>query len=166
MLEYIQNELRKVQDEDVRQVSHELYPSIVKMGMAPAVRSLVNRFSDAIDIDLDIDARVSELDLAGEAAFPEKLRVGIYRIAEEAITNVMKHADATSLQVRLACEGPPDRLVLSVEDNGRGFDSTTLAEGQGLVALSDYAEAIGGKAEITSVAGQGTTITVAIALLA
>jgi signal transduction histidine kinase len=163
LLERIQIELQRVQDEDLRQVSRELYPAIIKMGLVPAMRSLISRFSDLLEIDLIIDADIFALDAAGETSLPEKQRLGIYRIAEEALNNVLKHAKATHVEVNLLCDSS-NRLVLSVSDDGRGFDSMAVHNSQGLVMMSDYAEAIGGKADINSSVGRGTTISLAIPL--
>ena len=162
LLQNVQDELQRVQDEDVRQVSRELYPAIVKMGLAPAMRSLVSRFSDLLEIDLIIDAGVVALDAAGESRLPEKQRLGVYRIAEEALNNVLKHARAHHVEVRLACDAS-ERLNLSVIDDGCGFDPVLDAiDCHGLVMMSDYAEAMGGKAEITSRVGLGTTVHLAL----
>ena len=57
MLERVQSELQKVQDEDLRQVSRELYPAIIKMWLVPAMRSLVSRFSEFVEIDLFIGTK-------------------------------------------------------------------------------------------------------------
>jgi signal transduction histidine kinase len=163
MLERIQDELQRLQDEDLRQVSRELYPAIVKMGLVPAVRSLVSRFSDMMEIELTIDQKVLALDAAGEARLPDGQRLGVYRIAEEALNNVLKHANASRVQVSLTCEAP-GRLVLSVADDGRGFDLTRVSTHHGLVMMSDSAEAIGGKTEIASFPGQGTTVRLSLLL--
>lgn len=163
MLGRIQDELQRLQDEDLRQVSRELYPAIVKMGLAPAVRSLVSRFSDMMEIDLTIDQKVFALDAAGPARLPEGQRLGVYRIAEEALNNVLKHANARQVQVSLTCDSP-DRLVLSVVDNGRGFDPSSITACHGLVMMADYAEAIGGKTEITSSPGRGATVRLTLLL--
>jgi signal transduction histidine kinase len=143
LLERIQIELQRVQDEDLRQVSRELYPAIIKMGLVPAMRSLISRFSDLLDIDLIIDTDIFTLDAAGEANLPE--------IAEEALNNVLKHAKAAHVEVNLLCDSS-NRLVLSVSDDGRGFDPVAVDNSQGLVMMSDYAEAIGGKAHTAEVA--------------
>lgn len=163
LLESIQAELQRVQDEDLRQVSRELYPAIIKMGLVPAIRSLISRFSDLLEIDLIIDADIFALDAAGEARLPEKQRLGIYRIAEEALNNVLKHAKANHVEVNLICD-VSDRLVLLVTDDGRGFDPLAVNNSHGLVMMSDYAEAIGGKAEINSSIGQGTSVNLIIPL--
>lgn len=163
MLERVQTELQKVQDEDLRQVTGELYPAIIKFGLSPAMRSLVGRFSDSLEIDLNIDPKVGALDLAGEAGIPEKQRLGVYRIAEEALNNVLKHADATKVQVSLEWR-EPDQLTMSVVDNGRGFDPGRQLASHGLVMMSDYAEAVGGQTEITACPGRGTEVRLVFSL--
>ena len=147
MLERVQSELQNVQDEDLRQVSRGLYPAIIKMGLVPAMRSLVSRFSELLEIDLFIDSQFEQLDRDGEAALPEKRRLVVYRIAEEALNNVLKHARATSVLVRLIYL-EPGLLVLSVVDNGCGFDSSLASTSQGLAMMTDYAQALGGRTEI------------------
>ena len=139
MLERVQSELQKVQDEDLRQVSRELYPAIIKMGLVPAMRSLVSRFSELVDIDLYIDTKFEQLDRDGEAALPEKRRLVAYRIAEEALNNVLKHARATNVRVGLLYL-EPGLLVLNLVDNGCGFDSSLAFTGQGLAMMTDYAQ--------------------------
>ena len=163
MLERIQDELQRLQDEDLQQVSRELYPAIVKMGLVPAVRSLVSRFSDMLEIDLTIDQKVFALDAAGGARLPEGQRLGVYRIAEEALNNVLKHANARQVQVSLTCNAP-EQLVLSVVDDGRGFDLSSVSTCHGLVMMADYAEAIGGKTQITSSPGRGATVRLTLLL--
>ena len=163
MLERVQRELQKVQDEDLRQVSRELYPAIIKMGLVPAIRSLVNRFSELIAIDLVIDSKFEQLDREGESALPEKRRLGVYRIAEEALNNVLKHAQATSVRVRLVYM-EPGLLVLSLVDNGCGFNSALPSSSQGLAMMTDYAQALGGKTDIIATPGAGTTVRLVLAL--
>ena len=157
MLERVQSELQKVQDEDLRQVTHELYPAIIKMGLVPAMRSLVSRFSDLVEIDLYIDSKFEQLDRDGEAGLPEKQRLAVYRVAEEALNNALKHARATGLRVRLTF-WEPGLLVLSVVDNGCGFDSSLEYTGQGLAMMTDYAQALGGSTEIIACPGEGTSV--------
>jgi len=156
IMERIQDELKRVQDEDLGQVSRELYPAIIKMGIVPALRSLVSRFSDGLEIDLSFGQTIGELDAAGEMGLPEKRRLGIYRIAEEALSNVMKHGGANYVQVTLLQE--ENNLVLTITDDGRGFEKTALDHCHGMMMMQDYASAIGGRAEITSQVRQGTTI--------
>ena len=163
MLERVQSELQKVQDEDLRQVSRELYPAIIKMGLVPAMRSLVSRFSELVEIDLFIDTKFEQLDRGGEAALPEKRRLVVYRVAEEALNNVLKHARATSVRVGLIYL-EPGMLVLSLVDNGCGFDSSLTSAGQGLAMMTDYPQALGGRTEIVASPGEGTSVRLVLRL--
>ncbi len=163
MLERVQSELQKVQDEDLRQVSRELYPAIIKMGLVPAMRSLVSRFSELMEIDLVIDTDFEQLDRDGEAALPEKRRLVVYRVAEEALNNVLKHARATSVRIGLFYL-EPGLLVFSLVDNGCGFDSSLTFAGQGLAMMTDYAQALGGRTEITTSPGEGTSVRLVLKL--
>lgn len=153
----IQEELKRIQDEDLRRVSQELYPAIIKLGLVPATQSLVDRFKDVIDIELTISPEVVSLDQAGGDGLPEKARLGVYRVTEEVLTNVLKHSQADRIEVCLARDGP-DHLLVSVADNGCGFDPALVVGSQGLLGVADYAQAIGGQAQISSAPGQGTTV--------
>ena len=163
MLERVQSELQKVQDEDLRQVSRELYPANIKMGLVPAMRSLVSRFSELVEIDLFIDPKFEQFDRDGEAALPEKRRLVVYRIAEEALNNVLKHAGATIVRANLIFL-EPGLLVLSLVDNGCGFDSSLTSAGHGLAMMTDYAQALGGRTEIIASPGEGTSVRLVLRL--
>ena len=163
MLERVQSELQRVQDEDLRQVTRELYPAIIKMRLVPAMRSLVSRFSDLVEIDLFIDNKFEQLDRGGEAALPEKRRLVVYRIAEEALNNALKHSQATSMRVSLI-HLETGLLVLSLVDNGCGFDSSLTSPGRGLAMMTDYAQAFGGRTAIVASPGEGTSVRLVLRL--
>ena len=99
-----------------------------------------------------------ELDLDGEAPLPAPLEREIFRIAQEAMANALKHAHATRLRVRLRREG--DRLELVVADDGAGFDpqGPRAARRLGLVSMRELAEALGGELRIGSRRGEGTSV--------
>jgi signal transduction histidine kinase len=84
----------------------------------------------------------------------------LYRIAQEAMNNVTRHAAATEVEVQLRCE--PDHVTLSVSDNGRGFDTLQTPAGQhlGLGIMRERADEIGATLEISSQPNRGTQITV------
>jgi signal transduction histidine kinase len=80
-----------------------------------------------------------------------------YRIAQEALHNVTKHAHASHVELRLTCE--PDRLTLDIQDDGAGFDPSASYPGHlGLHSMRERAERLGGSLDITSVKGEGTHI--------
>lgn len=93
-------------------------------------------------------------------ALPPDVQIALYRIAQEALNNVAKHAAATQVEVRLR-RGPGDRLVLSITENGRGFDPAQPTGGHfGLQTMHERASMIGAHLTVTSAPGQGTGIVV------
>lgn len=99
----------------------------------------------------------------GNRPLPVRIESGLYRIAQEALTNISRHASAS--RVRLALIINPEEVHLVVEDNGQGFDSALIAPGQfGLVGLSERARLLGGQLQIESSPGQGTRLQVAVPL--
>jgi signal transduction histidine kinase len=87
----------------------------------------------------------------------------VYRIAEEALTNAVKHAKAGKVTVRLDAsrEG---WVRLTVRDDGQGFDAESDPGGLGVATLQDYADAVGGKCVVRSAAGAGTEVTAVLPL--
>jgi signal transduction histidine kinase len=80
----------------------------------------------------------------------------VYRIAQEALQNVVKHAGATNARLRLQTHG--DTITLEVEDDGQGFIQTTNQTGYGLPGMRERAELLGGTLEVKSYPGQGTLL--------
>ncbi len=93
---------------------------------------------------------------------PAVVEVELYRMAEEALNNSLKHADASSVTVTLKSD--QHHINLRIADNGKGFDQPTTVDlgGLGLISIRERAEAIGGKAMVTSAPGQGTSVKVRI----
>jgi signal transduction histidine kinase len=94
-----------------------------------------------------------------ECELPEHVVIALYRIAQEALQNVVKHAQATQAQVELRCDAK--RVVLRVTDNGRGFDLGARPDSEasyGLRSMTERAELIGGRLSVTSRPGSGTTV--------
>lgn len=99
----------------------------------------------------------------GHRPLPLRLEVGLYRIAQEALANAERHADARLAKVSLAAL--PDRVVLSVQDDGHGFDPDRIPPGRfGLIGLNERARLMGGVLKIQSVPRQGTSIEVSVPL--
>jgi two-component system, NarL family, sensor kinase len=94
---------------------------------------------------------------------PLRVEAGLYRIAQEALTNAVRHAQANRVNMRLALSAREARL--SVDDDGRGFDPGQLPAGRfGLIGLNERARLLGGRLELQSSPGQGTRVTVSVPL--
>jgi len=106
----------------------------------------------------------SEIDLVGvDRPLSPAIEIGLYRIAQEAITNVVQHAEASRIAIQVAAT--PSRVDLIVEDNGKGFDPARVPEGRfGLIGISERARLLGGTVEICSEPGEGSSLRVAIPL--
>ena len=91
---------------------------------------------------------MAELDAAGIGRYPARLEAAAYFCSLEALQNATKHAGATRIRIRLRQEG--DELVLTVEDNGTGFDATASASGSGLANMRDRMEALDGTLHVES----------------
>jgi len=146
---------------DLRQVCAELRPPMLDtLGLGAALRALAEEWSGeygiATRLDLPADAELRLL--------PGEATVNLYRVVQEALTNVARHAGASTVSIRLAWEGA--RLVLTIADNGRGFSVPAVlhdltAHGHfGLAGMAERVALIGGAMAVTSAPGQGTTIRV------
>lgn len=98
-----------------------------------------------------------------ETAFGDSIDIALYRIAQEALTNVARHAQATRVSVTLA-QPSADEVRLRVEDDGRGMDTGAARRGLGLLGAVERAAAVGGALEVRSAPGQGLMIEVCIPL--
>jgi two-component system sensor histidine kinase UhpB len=143
--------------QEVRQIAHLIRPQILdEFGLVPTLRWLVSAFSKRAGMTLEFvcEGEDTVTDPAAETL--------VFRVAQEALTNVAKHAHAAKAEVRLRRE--PERLRLEVRDEGRGFDATAaLARsdeeaGFGLRGMRDRVQLLGGRFEISSAPGAGTTI--------
>ncbi|MFC6673006.1 cache domain-containing protein [Marinobacterium aestuariivivens] len=142
---------------EVRRVSHDLRPSILDdLGLEPALRNLLEEFRERTGILVDL-----QLKLPG-ARLTDDIEITLYRVVQEALTNIQKHADASRLQVRCRYQG--GLLRLQLQDNGCGFDPKNLKKqaGIGLRNMRDRLELLGGEFELDSAPGEGTRIRVAL----
>ena len=143
--------------EFVRNLSRELWPMAVDdLGVDAAFQNLISGFLGHTDIDLDIN-----MEPIGHFFAVEEQR-HLYRLLQESLNNVIKHADAKDVQVRARETGRD--VVLAVHDNGKGFDvdavsrSTGKTRGIGLQAIAERVKLLHGKMEINSRPGMGTSI--------
>jgi len=144
--------------EEVREISYNLRPyQLDRLGLRNAVLALVRTTSKATAANLSAD--VDDID----RFFPKEAEINFYRIVQECLTNVVKHAEATEAYVAIHCDG--DRLALEVRDNGAGFTSgVTYSDprrgGFGLVGIRERARLLGGDALIHTAPGLGTTVSI------
>ena len=162
LLEEVRAEIDRVREDEVRRASHLLYPSILRVGLAPALRSLAASFEPSFAVAVTADSAVTAADDPVHNRIPETHRLTAYRVVEEALANVSRHAGAAKAEVSLAIEG--DCLLVSVEDDGRGFDTGAGKIGLGLSSVAGRVAQVDGSWEIRSALGKGTRLSARIPL--
>jgi two-component system NarL family sensor kinase len=125
--------------------------------LSEAIKALVERW----EAETGIAARYGAVN--GSRPLPPSVEAALYRICQEALTNVARHAGAGRATVRLVAT--PDRVRLVVEDDGRGFDASEVPEDRhGIVGMRERAEVLGGTLEVRSGPGEGTRIEATVPL--
>ena len=142
----------------VREVASSLRPAVLDMGLIASVDWLLKRFNERSGIVTDFDAPAEELMLDDARA------TAVFRVLQESLTNITRHAQASEVSVSLRCDG--DVLYISVADNGKGFDTKVVRNkpGFGLMGIRERVLAFGGHARFDTVIGQGTTVRLEIPL--
>jgi signal transduction histidine kinase len=121
----------------------------------PALERLVQTFTEGTGIEVQLESRL------GEERLPGEIETTLYRLIQEALTNVVKHAHATTVSILLVRRG--GKVTGIVEDDGRGFDpAEARADGLGLVGMRERAGLVGGRLTVEASAGAGTTIAVEV----
>ena len=143
--------------ESVRRLSHELHPAVLQYsGLEAALREHVSSFATATKIAarLETDGRFEDV--------PPEVSLCLYRITQEALRNIEKHAKATAAVVRLRAAA--GELQLDIEDNGVGVeaDASEAGAGLGLVSMEERARLAGGTFRLRSGKNEGTTLSVRI----
>ena len=142
---------------DLRALAVELRPpALDDFGLNAALERLTGTFGRRTG--LKIDLQTSGL----EARLPDAVETAVYRIVQESLTNVAKHAGAGTVSV--VAQQHPGRAVVVIEDDGRGFDPDGVATGLGLVSMRDRVDLVGGTLRVESTEGVGTTIAVEVPL--
>ncbi len=155
------NELEGLVDrtlENLHRLSMNLRPaSLDHLGLVPALEHYVELFSHQHGITAQFEAVELE-----EKRLPSAIETALYRIVQEALTNVLRHARATRVDVLLELRG--DQIVTIVEDDGVGFDPASATKGNrlGLLGMRERAEMLNGTLTIESSASTGTTVLVEI----
>jgi signal transduction histidine kinase len=142
--------------QDVRRLAVELRPKALDdFGLVPALERLVETFAAQTGIEVQLQSQLGEHRVAPEA------ETAVYRLIQEALTNVVKHAHARTVSIVLVRRGEIVSAV--IEDDGSGFaPGSTRAEGLGLVGMRERAALVGGRLTIESSDGQGTAIAIEV----
>lgn len=138
---------------EVRNISHNLMPgALTKLGLIPALKDLVRKTNQSHQIKIKFE----KVEL--NERLEESIEIALYRIIQELINNILKHADASAAELKI--ESKSDILTVTVKDNGKGFNTEILKLNSGIGWKNIYsrAEMIGGKVNIESKKGNGTKI--------
>ena len=162
------NELKRLVNkamEELLNLARQLRPSALDdHGLMPAVETQLKRFSarTGVEVSLNTDGTPDDL--------PEDVQTAVYRILQEALANIGRHAGATSVSVDIGADD--ERLELHIRDDGAGFDPGALARrsngdgpgaGLGLSGMAERARLAGGELDVRSAPGGGTTVSLRIA---
>jgi signal transduction histidine kinase len=132
--------------EELRDLARGIFPPLLAdKGLAEALRSQAQKAAVPTTVEAD-----------GVGRYPQEVEAAVYFSCLEALQNIAKYAEAQGARIRLrATDG---ELAFEVVDDGRGFDPANAPRGSGLQGMSDRLEALGGRIDVTSAAGTGTTV--------
>lgn len=142
----------------VRKLSSELRPAALELGLVEAIEWQALQFENRTGIPVQLECVMEKVDLDNGQA------TAAFRILQEALTNIQRHAQAT--RVTITCWEESGRFFLTIEDNGRGITESEKSARQslGLLGMGERAHLAGGEIDIESVEGEGTKITVRVPL--
>ncbi len=141
----------------VRKIATDLRPGILdELGVVPAIRWMAKNFRNRTGISCKVGVR------GADTITDPKLATAIFRIAQEALTNVMRHAAASQVNVSLERNG--DTLILEVRDNGIGIKEGRISDSKslGLIGIRERVLLLGGEAQISGKPGEGTIVRVTL----
>lgn len=153
------NEATKLIDVEIDNLSAliaELRPAALdEIGLAPALRTLAERKSREGALEIDVLVRLQDGD-----RLPHETESTLYRLVQEALNNVAKHANASRAEALVEWNG--DTIEVAVSDDGRGFDPATANGGFGLTGMQERVMLAGGELTIDAAPGRGTTVSATI----
>jgi PAS domain S-box-containing protein len=160
LIDNMRNVIRETGDK-LRDISSGLHPRLVQeLGLVAGVHNLIDRFQGATGIEVHSSIHIQDLDI------DEAVEVNLYRIVQEALTNIVKHSKCSSVLFEMSVED--GRLGVMVKDNGTGFSLQDVSQrdieqrGMGLFIMEEISKAIGGRMMIQSKPGQGTELQVEV----
>jgi signal transduction histidine kinase len=140
----------------VRNMALLLRPSMLDdLGLVPALRWQAREVSKRTSMDVSVATELASDDL------PDEYKTCVYRVVQEALHNCSRHSQAKTVRIRV--QQQPDRLSLSIQDDGQGFD-VRQTKGVGLLGIEERVARLGGKCEVHSELGSGTVLAVELPL--
>ena len=153
-------ELKRLVDsvlEDLHRLAVNLRPaSLDHLGLIPALGQLIRSFSQSSTLQI----RFKAVGICEDDRLPQDVETTLYRIAQESLTNVVRHAAAQCADIVLERRGNLTRIL--IEDDGRGFDTEQTQRRLGLLGMAERAEMMGGRLTVESIPGRGTTLVVEV----
>ncbi|MBL7849340.1 MAG: sensor histidine kinase [Cyclobacteriaceae bacterium] len=145
--------------QEVRAIAHNLMPAaLTERGLQPVLEDMIAKINASRMLEVQLDLQV------GDQRLPNTVEVAVYRVVQEVLNNMLKHADADRVVVKLVREG--NSLRLSMSDNGVGFDKAVISRSKGLgwKNILSRISMLNGDIEVQSAPGAGTSINVQFAL--
>jgi len=156
--EKINLKLKDIYDQ-IRQISHQLMPpEFSYISLVDMIEDYTNLLNETTTICFKTEVSDSDRILVDELAKGEVKE--LYYILQEAIGNILKHADANTVNINISYNHNKSEFTFSIMDDGRGFDINTKAKGIGLQTMKDRAQGINAKLNLESELGKGTRITI------
>jgi signal transduction histidine kinase len=142
---------------DIHQLSHQLHSAkLHSLGLPGALEELCKHVSRQHKIAVDFKPATPDY------SFPPEISLCFFRVAQEALNNVIRHSKAGRVTVHLSSE---ERIFrLAIEDSGVGFDTSVIGQGIGLVSMRERLRLIGGQLTVSSGEGRGTLVTAEVLL--
>ncbi|MBC7862525.1 MAG: sensor histidine kinase, partial [Bacteroidia bacterium] len=142
--------------EEIRNITFNLMPrALEEEGLVAALNELANKITNTGTVKVALHVHDFE-----RFVLDKQSQFNIYRIVQEAVNNILKHAEAKEISIQLI--GQKDHLTIMIEDDGKGFDTTTKQSGRGLKNIVTRSLWLNGNINIDSTPGRGTTITTEI----
>lgn len=148
-------DLLNTASQDIRKISHALMPSALeRLGLIDAVEQFCNQMQNSGNFEIDFQQ------YGFETRLPQKLELLTYRIIQELLNNIIKYAEAKEVLLQLSKN--ENQLSITIEDDGKGFDISGIKnkDGIGLHSMQNRIELLGGKMDIDSSLGNGTSINI------
>lgn len=146
--------------QEIRLLSVELYPPVLTtLGLLPAMKSYIKLYTSTFGILVDLESAGTEKWL------PEKSRIAVFRVCQEALTNIVKYADTSNVKINFIWS--EDELKVTINDFGKGFQHVEQGDSNqssGIAAMKERMLLTGGQCTISSKIGEGTSIELSLPL--